>query len=82
MIHGNDSTIFEDLKEGIKDELEDEGVTLENLRIFWEEDEDDWTRIKNNNGLLMAIDEMGSPPFKIFVCKANDETNGKKSILN
>ena len=73
----NDSSLFFDLKQALINEFEGLGISRNNFNVFWQDEDNDYVEITNNNGVIIALDQLVGTVYKLFVRLTED---GKASM--
>ena len=81
-IDGPEVTMFCNLTGGLMNELNDLGVSENAFNMYWEDGESHLIRIGNNNDLLVALENMKGPVYKIIVELGKDEDSGRFIVIS
>ena len=70
------STMYNDLENKLVEYFKDHGLKDGNFEVGWIDDDTDFIRIKDNESLEVALDEMKGDIYNICVHLKNDEKTG------
>ena len=75
------SNTFNNLKQSLVQNFEEIQQPNASFKIFWQDNEQDWLTIDNQESLSMAVKEMGGPTYKLKVTYEIQALSGKISLL-
>ena len=75
------SSIFNNLKQSLAQRFKQIQQPNISISILWQDNEQEWITIDDQEGLLLAMEEMGGPVYKIKVIYEIQALTGKNSSV-
>ena len=69
-------SLFDELDQTLLQSFQQLQKPNTSMSIFWTDDDDDRIGIQDQNSLLLAMESMGGPIYKLFVVFENKDTHG------
>ena len=62
----NDESFFDDFRQLLLREFEDYGLSRNNYKIFWQDNDGKWVTVKNNEEFIRAVNELEGHEYKFI----------------